>query len=74
MKRAVKHIGTFVVVLFAVVLGFFQAQCADAKTKKPYKAKTVRVVATMENKIHQTKSPVKKVKKISKDKRFIKKD
>ena len=44
MKRAVKHIGTFVVVLFAVVLGLFQAQCADAKTKKPYKAKTVRVV------------------------------
>lgn len=70
MKRAVKHIGTFVVVLFAVVLGLFQAQCADAKTKKPYKAKTVRVVATMENKIHQTKSPVKKVKKISKDKNF----
>ena len=54
MKRAVKHIGTFVVVLFAVVLGLFQAQCADAKTKKPYKAKTVRVVAMMENKIHQT--------------------
>lgn len=70
MKRAVKYIGTFVVVVFAVVLGLFEVQYVNAKTKKPYKAKTVRVVATMENRIHQTKSPVKKVKKISKNKNF----
>ena len=70
MKRTTtKLYGTLLTVLAALVLTGSFSVSAQAKTKKPYKTKTIKVVEG-KSKTYAKNNKIKKVKKVSKNKAF----
>ncbi len=64
-----KLYGTLLTVLAALVLTGSFSVSAQAKTKKPYKTKTIKVVEG-KSKTYAKNNKIKKVKKVSKNKAF----
>ena len=70
MKRTTtKLYGVLLTVLTALILTSSFSVTAQAKTKKPYKTKTIKVVEG-KSKTYAKNNKIKKVKKVSKNKAF----